>query len=157
MARLTVSTVIAARVEELYRYVTGYGPDGHIDEERFREQYGTVEERDGNVFVVKEDVRRYPEDEPELVTWRCTFDYPSSRTMEALDSTWANRRDTFQAGGAGTTWWVRWGTRIGGRRALAQHLAFRLVGRRRTHRELFDPVKRHFGAGDGGEPSEAGV
>ena len=150
MVRLRLSTFVASPIEEVYRHITAYGRDGPVSEEAFQEQYGAVVEREGNSFVVREDVRRYPDDEPEFITWRCTFSFPSDRTMEALDSTWAHRYDSCRSVPGGTLWRVQWDTRVGGLRGVAQYLVFRLVGHRRMRRRLLDPVMQHF------EQSESG-
>ena len=147
MAIIVISTIIAAPIEELYEHITGFGRDGPIDEQAFEEKYGTVTERQESTFVVREDARANPEDEPDLVTWRCEFNYPTIRSMEAVDSTWANRSDTFHSVSGGTRWSVRWDTRLGGMLGIAQHLVFRAFGHRRIKRETFGPVREHFEAG----------
>ena len=144
MARFRMITHVDAPVEDVYRYVTGYGPDGSLDEATVQEKYGEIIEREEGAILVREDVRRYPEDDPELITWRCPFEYASSRTMEALDSAWADRHDSFEAEDGGTLWTVRWNTRIGGLRGLVQYVVFRLRAHRWTRRDLLDPVKDHF-------------
>ena len=144
MARLRLSAFVNAPIEEVYEYVTAFGRDGPLDAESFREKYGVLLRREEDAFIVQEDVRAFPEDEPLLITWRCTFRYPLSRTMEALDSRWANRRDTFREVDDGTAWRVQWDTWGRGLRGIIQYLAFRLVGHRRIRRELLDPVKEHF-------------
>ena len=144
MAALVISTVIPAPIEEVYERITGFGRDGPVDDQSFQEKYGTLTERHGSTIVVQEDARVNPEDEPDLVSWRCTFDYPTSRTMEALDSTWAHRRDTFRSVGSGTRWSVRWDTQLGGLLGIAQNLVFRLVGHRRIRKQTFGPVRQHF-------------
>ena len=144
MALLTISTVVPAPIEEVYAHVTGFGRDGPLAEQAFQEKYGTVIERHESTFVVQEDTRASPENEPDLVSWRCAFDYPTSRSMEAMDSTWAHRRDTFRSVRRGTGWRVRWDTQLGGLLGIAQYLVFRLVGHRRVRRQTFDPVREHF-------------
>ena len=152
MARFRLSTLIAAPIEDVYRRVTAYGEDGPLGEEAFQKEYGEVLEQEGNSYVVREDVRRYPDDPPELITWRCTFDFPESRNMESLDSVWAHRRDTFRSDGEGTMWRVDWDTRVGGLRGIIQYLSFRIVGHRRTRRHIMGPVQERF---DRGRDTEA--
>lgn len=144
MARFRLITHVDAPVEDVYRYVTGYEPDGTLDDATVQEKYGEILEREDAAILVREDVRRYPEDDPDLVTWRCTFEYASSRKMEAVDSVWADRFDSFEAEGGGTRWTVRWNTRIGGLRGLVQYAVFRLRTHRSMRRDLLDPVKDHF-------------
>ena len=149
MARLRLSTHIAGPIEEVYQHVTAYGKDGPLSDDTFLEKYGTVIERKGDTILFEEDVRAYPEDEPDLVSWRCTFDYPVSRTMEAIDTSWADRSDSFRSLPDGTRWDVQWQTGVGGIRGIIQYLFFLLVGHRRMRREMLDPVRAHF------EPEEA--
>lgn len=144
MARLRLVSFVAAPVEDVYQYVTAYGSDGPLDEAAFREKYGETVERGDDAIIVREDVRRYPQDDPELITWRCTFDYPTSRTMEALDSAWADRYDSFRADRDGTRWTVRWNTRLGGLRGIVQYVVFRLITHKSMRRGLVDQIKGHF-------------
>ena len=144
MARLRLVSFVAAPIEDVYQYVTTYGPDGPVDGDTFEEKYGETLQHDADAIIVREDVRRYPEDDPQLITWRCTFDYPASRTMEALDSAWADRYDSFEADGDRTRWTVRWDTRLGGLRGRVQWLVFRLITHKSMRRDLVDPIKDHF-------------
>lgn len=144
MARLRLSVFIAAPIEDVYQYITDYGKDGPVSDEAFEAQYGTVIEQDGHNFVVEEDVRRYPEDEPEFVTWRCTFTYPTERNMEALDSLWSDRADSLRSADGGTQWTIRWRTKTDGLRGIAQYLFFLLFGHRRMKRDMLTSVKEHF-------------
>ena len=150
MAKLNLSAIVDGPLEDVYEYVTRYGPDGPADDASFTERCGTVEERDGDTFVVREDVRAYPEDEPDLIGWRCRFEYPVRRTMVAIDSDWADRTDTFErlsegeGVSEGTLWRVRWDTRSRGLKTITQYLAFRLATHKRLRRELMDPVLQHF-------------
>lgn len=151
MARLRLSCVIDAAIEEVYQYVTAYGREGPVADGAFEAKYGADVRQEAGAFIVTEDVRRYPEDEPELVTWRYTFTYPTVRTAEALDSTWANRRDTFRSISGRTLWTIQWDSWARGPRSIIQYLAFRLVERRRITRELLDPVNEHFARADKSE------
>ena len=150
MAKLTLSAIVHAPLEDVYRHVTCYGSDGPVDDKTFAERYGTVEERDGDSFVVEEDVRAYPEDEPDLIRWRCRFEFPFTRTMTAIDSDWADRNDSFEKVSQGTLWRVRWDTRSRGLKTITQYLAFQLTTHRRLRKDLMAPVLQHF-KGDGGE------
>ncbi len=144
MALLRLSVYIHAPIEDVYRHVTAFGADGPVSDEAFASRYGVVLGRDGDSIVVEEDVRHYPEDEPELVRWRCTFEYPTARRMDAVDSIWSDRYDSFRSEKDGTRWSVRWRTKIGGLHGAAQYIYFLLVGGRRMSREVFDPVRKHF-------------
>ena len=144
MARLRLSSTVGAPIEDVYRHVTAYGPDGPLDDDRFREEYGEIVGTEGEALLVREDVRRYPEDDPELITWRCTFDFPKSRRMEAVDSAWADRYDRFDTEGDGTRWTVVWDTRVGMLKGIVQWLVFRLFTHKGMRRDLLDPTKDHF-------------
>ena len=144
MVRLRLSTFIAAPVEEVYERLTSYGRQGPLNQEEFQQKHGEILQQDENTFVVSEDVRNYPDDDPELITWRCTFDYPTARSMEAVDSPWAHRRDTLRSVPGGTHWRAQWDPHAGPVRGLIQYLFFLAVRQRRMRRELIDPIKEHF-------------
>ena len=150
MARLRLSTFITGPIEEVYQHVTAYGKDGPLSDDAFQEKYGTVTERKGDIIEFEEDIRAYPEEEPDVISWRCTFDYPVSRTMEAIDSSWADRSDSFRSQPGGTRWDLQWQTGVGGIRGVVQYLFFVLVGQRRLCRELLDPVRAYFDTSEGG-------
>ena len=151
MVRLRLSTFVAAPVGDVYEHVTFYGPNGPTGDEAFKEHYGEIEERTGDVYLVTEDVNRYPDDPPDLISWRCTFVYPQSRKMEAVDSTWADRRDSFRSQADGTRWDVEWNTHTGWLRGLTQLFGFRVWAHKRMRQKMLDPVKAYF---DGGVPRE---
>ena len=156
MVRLRLSTFVAAPVEDVYGRVTYYGPDGPTDDDAFTEHYGEVKERTGDVILVTEDAKRYDDDPPDLISWRCTFVYPESRTMEAVDSTWADRRDDFAREADGTRWDVEWNVPTSWLRGLLQKFGFRVWAHKRMRQKMLDPVKDFFeGGGDGGSPEDA--
>ncbi len=144
MARLRLSTIIPAPVEDVYQYVTGYGAGGVIDEEDFQSQFGEVLEREGDTLVLREDTRLHPDDAPVMVTWRYTFDYSSQRGMETSDSMWANRYDTFRPADGGARWTVTWVTKRSGPRSILQYVFFKILGRRRIRKQVVEPVSRQF-------------
>ena len=150
MVRLRLSTFVAAPVEQVYERVTFYGPGGPTDDEAFAKHYGEIEERTGDVFLVTEDAKRYADDPPELVSWRCSFVYPVSRTMEAINSTWADRRDNFAPEAGGTRWDVEWTTNTGWLRGLTQMFGFKVSAHKRMRQKMLDPVKDFFERGEGG-------
>ncbi len=144
MVRLRLSTFIAAPVNDVYERVTFYGPDGPIDDEAFKRHYGETKERTNDVYLVTEDAKRYPDDPPELISWRCTFIYAKSRTMEAVDSIWADRQDNFVPEYDGTRWDVEWNVRTSWLRGLTQIFGFRIWAHKRMRTKLMDPVKEFF-------------
>ena len=142
---LNLSTFIAAPPEEVYAEVAVFDRRGPINEEAFRAKYGTVVSREGDIFVTREQLG----EEQEPITWRCTFQYPAQRTMEAVDSLWAHRVDRFRPVNGGTRWTIRWDTRIGGLRGLAQYVFFRMAGHRRIRRRIVDEVVERLQQGEG--------
>ena len=124
--------------------MTAFDKDGPTDGPAFRERYGTVLSSEGNTFVTSEVEHKEDRDAADKITWRCTFEYPRLRTMEALGSGWANRADLFLPVKDGTMWGIRWDTGIGGIRGLVQYIVFRLVGHKGVRRAIVDPVKGHF-------------
>ena len=153
MPILRLNAYIDAPREEVYRYVALYDADGPIDEAEFVSRYGEIVERDGDTIVVDEDVRSFEEDPPDIVRWRCSFDYPARRAMVAVDSVWADREDTFGEEDGGTRWTIRWRTKTGGWRGALQTVFFWLVQGRRLGREVFGPVREHFSGGGSAPPS----
>ena len=152
MPILRLNAYINASPEEVYRHVTLCDEGGPTDEAEFVSRYGEIVERDGDTIVVDEDVRSFPEDPPDLVRWRCSFDYPNRRAMVAVDSVWADREDTFRAENRGTRWTVRWRTKTGGWRGALQTVFFWLVQGRRMGREVFGPVRERFSGRAGSSP-----
>jgi len=147
MVRLRISTVVPAPVEKVYEHVTGYGPDGPVDEKRFQQTYSEDIRLTDDGYVYTEDIRRYPDDPEEIITWRCTFDYPSHRFMAALDSDWSHRRDVFEPVADATRWTVQWSPQSNLALGLIRFLYFKLKRGKVVRRELMDPVRRHFEAG----------
>jgi hypothetical protein len=156
MVRLRLSTFVAAPVQDVYERVTFYGPGGPTDDDAFNDHYGEVVVRTGDVFLVTEDAKRYDDDPPDLISWRCAFVYPKSRTMEAVDSTWADRRDDFAPEADGTRWDVEWNTNTGWLRGLTQMFGFKVSAHNRIRQKMLDPVKEFFEAGDGNASPEDG-
>jgi hypothetical protein len=144
LVRLKLSTFIAAPVNDVYEHVTFYGPAGPTDHEAFKNHYGEIKEWADDVFLVTEDAKRYPDDPTELISWRCTFVYSESRIMEAVDSTWADRRDNFVRESEGTRWDVEWNLRTGWLRGLTQIFGFRVWAHKRMRVKMLDPVKEFF-------------
>ena len=144
MPILRINARIDAAPEEVYRHVALWDGDGPTDEARFTEHYGEIVERDGGSLVIDEDVSRYPDDPPDIVRWRCFFDFPERRQMVAVDSAWADREDIFTEENGGTRWRVRWRTKMGGIRGVLQIVYFWLVQGRAMSRDVFGPVKERF-------------
>ena len=148
MVRLKLSTYIAAPVKDVYEHVTFYGPSGPTDNEAFTRHYGKVSERTGDKYLIIEDVNKYPEDPPDLISWRCTFVYPNYRTMENLDSTWADRRDDFMPEAEGTRWNVEWNVPGNWLRGILRMFGFKTWAHKRIRQKILDPVKDYFENGE---------
>ena len=141
MAVLRLGVTVPGPQEEVYAFVTAFGAAGPLDEEQFREKYGEVLERDGDTIVVREDDEV---DVADVLTWRCTFDYPQRRVMEVVDSPWADRIDEFRATQGGTRWTVTFRTKRTGFVGFLQWLFFRLLTSRGFRRRIVEPVVAHF-------------
>lgn len=115
-----------------------------MDDDDVAEEYSDDLHRDGEAYVYTEDARRYPDDPEELITWRCTFEFPRHRTMRAVDSDWSHRTDIFRPDRSFTHWTVRWNTQDPPLRGLIKYIAFRLVTGRSLKRRVLDPVRKHF-------------
>ena len=138
--------IVPAPAEKVYEHVTSYGPDGPVDDEQFRRRYSDDIRPDDGGYVYTEDIRRYPDDPEEIITWRCVFDYPNRRVMAALDSDWSDRQDDFEPLGDASRWTVRWSVHGGMVPRLVRFLFFKLVRGKVIRREMQEPVVRHFEA-----------
>ncbi len=147
MVRLRISIVVPAPVGDVYEYVTAYGPEGPVDEEEFRQRYSENIRRTADGYVYTEDVRKYPDDPEEVITWPCNFQYPSLRFMTAVDSNWSHRRDDFAPSADATRWTVQWSTHGNLAQGLIQLLFFKIRRGKAITRDILDPVRRHFEAG----------
>lgn len=150
--KLSFHTTVPASIEEVYEYVTAVGPEGPVDRALFSQKYGeTVEETEGAVLT------RDTEEGDEAL-WLCAFEYPTRRTMEAVESTWADREDLFETVRGGTRWTVNFIPKTGGLQGLVQYLYFQAVGKYRVGVPVLSPVVQHFrrkARGDFDAPEEA--
>ena len=139
MPRLRIRSFVPAPREQVYRVVTGYGPQGVVDRSAFEEQYGRVLEETGDTLLVRDD-----DDEDVAVTWRCTYRHPSMRRMEAVDATWADRTDEFEDAHDGTDWTITYHTKSVGPIVVPQWLFFHLVTQRNIRKAAVNPILDHF-------------
>lgn len=150
--KLSFHTTVPASIEEVYEYVTAFGPEGPVDRALFSQKYGeTVEETEGAVLTRDTD-------EGDEALWLCAFEYPTRRTMEAVESTWADREDLFETVRGGTRWTVNFIPKTGGLQGLVQYLYFQVVGKYRVGVPVLSPVVQHFrrkARGDFDAPEEA--
>ncbi|MBI4336820.1 MAG: hypothetical protein HY683_03190 [Chloroflexi bacterium] len=140
MLPLRLRALVPAPRAEVFAFVTLCGNEGPLDEAAFTERYGTVLERQGNEYRVREPERHGQSE----VTWRCLFEYPSRREMEALGSSWADRIDTFEEAPGGTLWTVTWRSKVGLLRGLIHWFVFSLRIKVRQRRLVVEPVLQHF-------------
>lgn len=142
--QLRISTIVPASIHKVYDHVTAFGPEGPVDEQRFRERYSVDIRHSCDGYIYTEDIRRYPDDPEEIITWRCTFKYPRHRSITALDSDWSDRHDNFEPLENVTRWTVQWSMHGGPAQKLIRFLFFKLVRGKVIRREIQDPVVRHF-------------
>lgn len=138
MTKLQVSAFIPGSLEEVYTFVTAYGFEGVSDPINFTEKHGEIVKSEGNILTTKDSQYGYD------LTWRCTFEYPNRRLMEAIDSNWANRTDFFTMANFGTQWAITFETKRGGPAGGVQALFFHLFTRKRIYQSSINPVIKHF-------------
>ena len=141
MPRLKIATYIKEKPERVFERVTSFGKNGVLEKESFEEKCGRIERQEKSVVFTNEMAS---ESKEATVNWKCSFEYPNMRMMEAPGTMWADRKDTFVAWDNGTRWTVEWTTRIGGFRGFIQSLYFRLRGKRKYHENVVKPVLEHF-------------
>ena len=139
MLRLQLQALIPGDLEEVWEHVTACSPTGRIDRRALREKYGRLVAQDGDCYTFREEAENG-------LTWRCTFDRPNRRLMEAQDSRWSDRWDYFQTVPGGTLWTVTGEPKGRGLRTYAQWLGFQWRTKRRIYREAIQPVLSHFQA-----------
>jgi hypothetical protein len=135
--KLQFGNNVPASIEEVYEYVTGMGPDGPLDRVLFAQKYGEIEQ-EGDEGIVT----RVADGDAE-VSWRSTFDYPYQRLM-VVDSSSADREDTFVVVKGGTKWTVTVHSKKGGFSGLVQWLYFQAIGKYRVGVPILSPVIFYF-------------
>lgn len=138
MSSLNIGAVVRADRERVYRYITGFGPIGISNQRTFKMKHGQIKESSKNEFIT---VQGRGDDN---VTWRCTFDYPVSRHMEAIDASWSDRTDTFERHGQETLWKITFHTKASGFKVITQWAFFHLISKRRIQAQLILPTLEHF-------------
>lgn len=137
--KLSFHTTVPAPIEEVYEYVTAVGPTGPVDGVLFAQKYGEpVRDEPGGAVLTRDT------DEGEDTLWRCTFSFPHRRTMEAVESAWADREDDFESVRGGTRWTVTFSPKTRGLHGLVQYLYFQAVGKYRVGVPVLSPVVQHF-------------
>ena len=137
MPSLRVRTLVPGRLEQVYEHVTSYPVKGQVNVEALESRHGKLLEREGNTLTFLEDVG-------DGLTWQCVFDPPDQRVMRAVDSTWSDRTDRFEAAGGGTLWTITWDMKASGIKVYTRWLTFLLRDRRLIYRRVVAPVVAHF-------------
>lgn len=138
LTRLQLSTFVPGPVEEVYKFVTSYSSAGVVNTGVFTQKHGNIVKSEGNIIVTKDSQAGYD------LTWRCTFEYPNRRLMEAVDSGWADRTDIFKVTTMGTNWEIAFETKRRGPIGGVQALFFYLFTKKRIYNTSIDPVVQHF-------------
>ncbi len=138
MAKLQVSAFIPGTIDQVYTFVTAYDFEGIFDHTLFTKKHGDIQKIEANILTTKDSQDGYD------LTWRCTFDFPNRRSMEAIDSNWANRTDTFTTANLGTQWTITYETKRGGPAGGVQALFFYLFTKKRVYQSFVEPVINHF-------------
>ena len=137
MPLFRIEAFVPAPPEQVFRHVTAFPARGAPDIRLLEERYGRLLDQEGDSYTFEE--------KSEAATrWRYTFTPPSSRFMEAVGSTWADRIDTFEASGQGTRWIVGWNPKSRGFPAFVQWLVFKHKGRQQAYDRLVPPVIEAF-------------
>ena len=144
MVKLRLSTRVPAPIEDVYRHVTAFGENGLLDSEHVHERYSKDIHQDGEEYVYTEDIRSHPDDPPEIITWRCSFDFPHRRTLRAVDSDWSHRTDIFRTDRGFTHWTVQWEIQDNFLRSIIKYFAYKVGTHRSLRRRIIDPVREHF-------------
>ena len=137
MATLSVSNLVPADASSVFEFVTGFPAAGDANLAALESKYGKFLERDGNRLVFRENIGGG-------ARWEYVFYPPTHRTARALDSTWSDRTDYFQAEGDGTRWTIEWRLRARGLPVLTQWLTFHLSSKRQIRSQIVQPVLEHF-------------
>jgi hypothetical protein len=124
--------------------VTSYPVGGQANVEALESRYGKLLEREGSTLTFLEDVG-------DGLTWQCVFDPPNQRVMRAVDSTWSDRTDRFEAADGGTLWTITWDMKASGIKVYTRWLTFLLRDRRLIYRRVVSPVVAHFQEGVSGD------
>ena len=122
---------------QAFERVTRFPASGRPRRRTLEEFYGRLLQQDANVYT-------FQDRNDEEARWRCRFDPPNFRVMEAVDSPWADRYDVFEPSGEGALWTVSWQLKDKGFKAWMQWLTFRLGGKRQAYEQTIAPILSHF-------------
>jgi hypothetical protein len=144
LVKIRLSARVTAPIEDVYQYVTAFGENGLLDVDRVAERYADNMHQDGEYYVYTEDVRMHIDNPEQIITWRCSFDYPKSRTMRAVDSNWSHRTDFFQPDRDFTYWTVQWDIQDSFIKSMIKWFVYKIGTHRVLKRRILNPVIEHF-------------
>lgn len=134
---LRIEAYVPASPAQVFSYVTAFPAGSEPDRRRLEEKYGRLLAQEGNCYTFQDNTAA-------ANRWRCRFDPPHCRVMQALESTWSDRTDTFAALRNGTRWTLTWELKERGSPALLRWLLFRFKDRRQIYRRMVQPVLDQF-------------
>ncbi len=134
---LQIEAYVPGSPAQVFSYVTAFPAVGEPDHRLLEEKYGRLLAQEGNCYTFQDTTEA-------ANRWRCHFDPPHRRVMQALESTWSDRTDTFEASGNGTRWTLTWELKARGSPTLFRWLLFRFKDRQQIYRGLVQPVLEQF-------------
>ena len=137
MPEISISTYLPTDPAQAFAHVTSFPPNGRPDTRVLEERYGVLVEQEDLAFTFADKAGSGNR-------WRYSFDPPHRRRVQALDSNWSDRVDTFEASGEGTIWKIAWVPPSGGAPFMLRWLFFRWKDRKMLHAQLVQPVVEHF-------------
>ena len=137
MPILQIEAYVPASPAQVFSHVTAFPAGSAPDDRLLEEKYGRLLSREGNCYTFQDNTESANK-------WRCSFDPPHRRVMQALESTWSDRTDTFEAAGDGTRWTLSWELKSEGITALCKTLFFRFKDRKQIYNDLVQPVIDQF-------------
>ncbi|MDA0734347.1 MAG: hypothetical protein O2909_07540 [Chloroflexi bacterium] len=137
MRTLIISSIVPGQPDQVFKHVTAFGLHGEVDQAAMEQKYGQFLEREANTFKFLEDVGGG-------INWECVFDPPRQRMMKAIDSTWSDRLDRFEATEGGTLWTITWQLKSRGLLVFTQWLTFQIKTKRQVRAQMIQPVISHF-------------
>ena len=137
MPEISIAAYVPASPAQVFSQVTAYPAQGTPEPRLLQEKYGSLLSQEGNSYIFQENTEA-------ANRWRYTFEPPGRRTAEAIQSTWSDRTDTFEASGEGTLWTITWQPPGRGAPFLLRWLFFRLKDRKRVYDQIARPVVEHF-------------
>ncbi len=137
MPEISIATHLATDPAQAFAHVTAFPPSGTPDRRVLEERYGELLSQEGKDYTFQDKAGSGNR-------WLYTFEPPYTRRIQALDSNWSDRIDSFQPYGDGTVWTIRWEPREGGAPMLLRWLFFQLKDKKMLHAQLMQPVVEHF-------------